>query len=79
MMLKEKVSSQILSEFMQFLANLDGSKAEKLPALPALSRQLGISVGSLREQLEVARALGLVEVRPHRGIRRLPYSFYEFD
>ncbi|MDO9300816.1 MAG: FCD domain-containing protein, partial [Anaerolineales bacterium] len=29
----------------------------------------------LREQLEVARALGLVEVRPRTGTRRLAYSF----
>jgi DNA-binding FadR family transcriptional regulator len=40
-----------------------------------MSKALGVSVASLREQLEVARALGLVEVRPRTGIRRLPYSF----
>jgi DNA-binding FadR family transcriptional regulator len=36
---------------------------------------LGVSVARLREQLEVARALGLVEVRPRTGIQRLPYTF----
>jgi len=41
-----------------------------------MGQQLNISVARLREQLEVARALGLVEVRPRTGIRRLPYSFY---
>ena len=40
-----------------------------------LSEHLGVSVARLREQLEVARALGLVEVRPRTGIRRLPYTF----
>jgi DNA-binding FadR family transcriptional regulator len=34
-----------------------------------------VSVARLREQLEVAKALGLVEVRPRTGMRRLPYSF----
>jgi DNA-binding FadR family transcriptional regulator len=34
-----------------------------------------VSVASLREQMEVARALGLIEVRPRTGIRRLPYTF----
>jgi DNA-binding FadR family transcriptional regulator len=29
----------------------------------------------LREQLEVAKALGMVDVRPRIGIRRLPFSF----
>lgn len=46
-----------------------------LPSLHELSQQLGLSVAALREQLEVARALGLVEVRPRTGIRRLEYSF----
>lgn len=63
-----------LSEFMQYLAreNKDG---ERLPSLAALSQELGVSIATLREQLEVARALGLVEVRPKTGIRRLPYTF----
>ena len=63
-----------MSEFMRFLAkeNADG---ERLPSLAALSQQLGVSIATLREQLEVARALGLVEVRPKTGIRRLPYTF----
>ncbi|HTP03361.1 MAG TPA: FCD domain-containing protein [Anaerolineales bacterium] len=46
-----------------------------LPSLTQLSRELGISVASLREQLEVARALGLVEVRPRTGTRRQQFSF----
>jgi DNA-binding FadR family transcriptional regulator len=37
--------------------------------------ELGVSVASLREQLEVARALGLVEVRPRLGTKRRTYSF----
>ncbi len=32
-------------------------------------------MASLREQLEVARALGLVEVRPRLGMKRRDYSF----
>jgi DNA-binding FadR family transcriptional regulator len=36
---------------------------------------MGVSVSSLREQMGVARALGLVEAKPRTGLRRLPYSF----
>ena len=63
-----------LSEFMRYLANhkCDG---DRLPSLMQLSGELGISVATLREQLEVARSLGLVEVRPKTGIRRVPYTF----
>jgi DNA-binding FadR family transcriptional regulator len=77
-------SFRLSSEFLQYLADHhsqngaaeDCSKeASRLPTLNQLSRQLGQSISCLREQLEVAKALGLVEVRPRLGIRRLPYSF----
>lgn len=65
------------NEFIQYLiaTQRKDPDCEHLPSLKDLSRELGISVASLREQVEVARALGLVEVRPRTGIRRLPYSF----
>ena len=65
--------------FLTYLAesaNGDGhSDPDRLPSLVDLSEELGISIASLREQLQVARALGFVEVRPRTGIRRLPYTF----
>jgi DNA-binding FadR family transcriptional regulator len=53
-----------------------GNEPAPIPSLTELSKELGVSVASLREQLEVAKALGLVEVRPRTGIRRLPYTFF---
>jgi DNA-binding FadR family transcriptional regulator len=73
MILRERVSPEI-SEFLRYLASHPEAETS-LPSLSELSRELGISVASLREQLEVARALGLVEVRPRTGTRRLAYSF----
>jgi DNA-binding FadR family transcriptional regulator len=67
--------SDPLSKFTKYLANHDQSEAQNLPALSNLSKMLNISVAGLREQLEVARALGLVDVRPRKGIRKLPYKF----
>lgn len=64
-----------LSEFLQYLASHEQTE-QSLPALTTLSQELGVSVASLREQLEVARALGLVEVKPRTGIRRQPYNFF---
>jgi DNA-binding FadR family transcriptional regulator len=67
---------QLSSDFLKYLASYNnGDHSDKLPALSSLSKELGLSVASLREQLEVAEALGLVEVRPRTGIRRLPYTF----
>ena len=40
-----------------------------------MSVELGVSVASLREQMEVARAMGLIDAKPKTGIRLLPYQF----
>jgi DNA-binding FadR family transcriptional regulator len=64
-----------LSDFLKYLAARDSTASDRLPSLLELSRELGVSVASLREQLEVARMMGLVEVRPKTGIRLQPYSF----
>lgn len=71
--LRERTSPEI-SEFLRYLASHEEAEGS-LPSLNDLSRELGISLAGLREQLEVARALGLVEVKPRTGIRRKPYSF----
>lgn len=74
-MLRERNASDPLSEFLRYLAQYEEVNGEQLPPLSELSHELDVSIASLREQLEVARALGLVEVRPRRGTKRLPYSF----
>lgn len=56
-------------------ATLNGDDPDRIPSLTELSAAYDISIATLREQLGVARALGLVEVRPKTGIRRLPYTF----
>lgn len=64
-----------LSEFLKYIAEKTSMGEERIPSLPVLSKELQISVASLREQLEVARAMGFVEVKPRTGIRWLPYEF----
>ncbi len=69
-----------MEQFIEFLAKLeDGGEGEegngRLPSLQRLGQMLGQSVPQVREQVAVARALGLVEARPRVGLRRLPYSF----
>ena len=66
-------------DFLKYLAESAKGNGladpDRIPALTDLSEEQGVSIASLREQLEVARTLGFVEVRPRTGIRRLPYSF----
>lgn len=63
------------SKFLNYLIEKQVSPGDKLPPLSDIGSELGISVGKLREQLEVARALGLVSVRPRVGIQRRPFNF----
>jgi len=72
-MLRDRIFPNI-SEFLKYLAAHPEAE-NNLPPLAELSRELGVGVAALREQLEVARALGLVEVKPRTGMRRKPYSF----
>jgi DNA-binding FadR family transcriptional regulator len=72
-MLRERISPDI-SEFLRYLASHEEVK-NGIPPLKKLSIELGVSLASLREQLEVARALGLVEVKPRLGTKRRDYSF----
>ena len=62
-------------EVLHYLAEAPAESGERLPAIQDLARGLGVSPAKLREQLEVARALGLVEMRPKTGIRRNAFSF----
>jgi DNA-binding FadR family transcriptional regulator len=74
-MIKKHLQERYFSDFTRYLLERKDSDGERVPALTELSKTLGISVTSLREQMEAARELGLVEARPRTGIRCLPYAF----
>jgi len=64
-----------LSAFLQYIAAASDQGEDRIPPLSELSKRLGISVATLREQLEIARIMGFVEVKPKAGIRKTAYSF----
>jgi DNA-binding FadR family transcriptional regulator len=70
------ISDRIGTDLLRHLVERAYAPGERLPSLPDLSAALGVSVGKLREQLEVARQMGLVSVRPRLGTRREAYDFY---
>jgi len=70
-MLPEKLES----DFIEYMLANGFRPGDRLRPLEEISGELKISMGKLREQLEVARCLGLVEVRPRTGIRVAEYSF----
>jgi DNA-binding FadR family transcriptional regulator len=62
-------------EFFNYLVEQQTQPGDRIPALGDLSTELNLSVSKLREQLEVARSLGLVSVRPRTGIHRRAFDF----
>lgn len=64
------------SELIQYLVDRGLTPGDRLPALTELSGELEVSVSKLREQLELARHLGIVSVRPRLGTRREKFDFH---
>lgn len=64
-------------EFLEYLVQNNIQPGDRIPALGELSSELALSVSKLREQLEVARSLGLVTVRPRTGIHRQEFDFMQ--
>ena len=65
------------SEFLDYLITHHVNPGDRLPALSEIGDGMGVSVGKLREQLAVARGMGVVSVRPRLGIQREPFNFAE--
>jgi len=58
-----------LSPVLKFIADAT-RQDEPIPSISELSSQLGLSTASVREQLEVPKELGFVEVRTRTGIQK---------
>ncbi len=69
------ILSRLDSDFLRYLLANGHTPGDRLPSLNEISAATGMSVGKLREQFEVARALGLVDASPRRGIVRTGYDF----
>jgi DNA-binding FadR family transcriptional regulator len=63
------------SELLDYLVQNHLQPGNRIPSLGQLSDILHVSVSKLREQLEVARSLGIVSVRPRTGIHMQAYEF----
>lgn len=65
------------SDLLNYLAKGEYEPGDRLPTLSELQREehLNLSISKIREQLEVARTMGLVEVRSKTGMRLKSFSF----
>ena len=64
-------------ELLNFIIDQDFAPGDRLPTIAELQKAdlLNLSTGKIREQLEVARVMGLVEVRSRTGMRLQEYDF----
>jgi len=67
--------NHVHSDILRYILAHNLQPGDRLPPLTELSASVGVSVGKLREQLEVARSLGVVTVRPGAGIQVNPFNF----
>ncbi len=65
------------SDFLNYIVRHGYQPGDRLPSIQELTQDhhLDMSANKVREQLEVARALGWVEVRSKRGTRVKQYAF----
>jgi DNA-binding FadR family transcriptional regulator len=73
------VNNKILSDKQRGLLDYLIIKAKnpqgENPTINKISSDLGISAACLREQMELAKNLGIISAQPHKGIEILPYEF----
>ena len=63
------------SDILRYIVENEHQPGEKLPTIQQISQELGTSVAKTRESLEVARALGVVAIKPGRGTEVAEYHF----
>ena len=63
------------SDILQYIVDNKLTVGDRLPSLTELSNELDISVSKLREQLEVARCLEIVGVKPGAGTQINEFDF----
>jgi DNA-binding FadR family transcriptional regulator len=67
--------SALQSDILRFIIENGYGPGDQLPTIQEISASFGVSVAKTREALEVARALGLLEIKPGRGTRVAEYDF----
>jgi DNA-binding FadR family transcriptional regulator len=63
------------SALIEFVLRLAKEGKKKMPSIKRIGSELGMSNTSVREQIELAKNLGLIDVQPKKGISILPYDF----
>ncbi len=67
--------SALQNEVLRYILENGYHPGDPMPTIQEMAQTLGVSVAKTRESLEIARALGVVEIKPGRGTRVAAYRF----
>lgn len=67
--------SLIDADILRYIIEHQVKPGERLPTISELSTELDVSVSKIREELEVARALGFVQIKPRTGTQVQAFDF----
>jgi DNA-binding FadR family transcriptional regulator len=70
----KRIFSNNRSELLAYLAGLASKGVTKVASIHDLSEILNLSSATVREQLEVARIMGFIDIKPKKGITINPFS-----
>ena len=74
-MKNNNILSEKQSVFIDYLLSMAQGGKNNIPSIKQIGKELGLSIPCVREQMELARNLGLIKVQPRKGISILPYDF----
>jgi DNA-binding FadR family transcriptional regulator len=63
------------SDILRYIVEHQMQPGDRLPTISELSQELGVSVSRIREEMAVARALGVVQIRTRSGTQIQEFSF----
>ncbi len=75
MKLQRNIFSSKQELFLDYLIERSQSDNNSSLSIEQVSGELSISTARVRELLELAKAIGLVDIQPRKGIQILPYKF----
>jgi DNA-binding FadR family transcriptional regulator len=74
-MVKQTILSDKQRGLLDYLIEKAKDPQSEIPPIQKLSSELGVSTACLREQIELAKNLGIISTQPRKGIEILPYQF----
>lgn len=73
--MNNNILSNKQSAFIEYLLSFAQDSKNNILPIKQIGHALGLSTPCVREQIELARNLGLIKVQPRKGISILPYEF----